>query len=125
MPPAWPPHLQDALRGALVYAVGHTQETIERALVEGKMQLWDAPHSFCLTELYTAPNGMKAVNLFLAGGHLAELHPIFPYIEGWARDNGATKIQCVGRRGWERSFLTKDEGFRPTMTYYEKDVPNG
>lgn len=125
VPPAWPLHLQDALNGALAIAEGHTQQTIERALAEGKTQLWDGPHSFCLTELRVSPNGQRSVHLFLAGadvGYLAELHRILPFIEDWARANKATKVTMLGRHGWARTFLTAEEGYQPTLTFYEKEL---
>lgn len=122
VPPAWPPHLQDALRGALEIAEGHTQQTIEKALADGLTQLWDAHESFCLTELRKAPNGLLTVHLFLAGGKLEELRPLYPIIEGWAKSQGAVKVTALGRKGWEKSFLTREEGFRASLTYYEKDL---
>lgn len=122
VPPAWPPHLEDALRGALEIAEGHTQHTIEHALAEGQMQLWDAPHSFCLTELRVSPNGRKTVHLFLAGGTLEELEPLYPIIEGWAKSQGAVKMTMLGRTGWERTFFVTQEGFRPTLRFYEKEL---
>lgn len=126
---SWPPELQAALDKALPYTGGtHRQVDIEIALASGMMQLWEGDRCFCLTELHTAPSGLKFVNLFLAGGEdLAGLKQMYPYIEGWAKSQGAAKIVCLGRYGWEKTFLTKEEGFRPLLQYYEKDLggPHG
>lgn len=120
---SWPPELQSALEEALPYTMGtHTQADIESGLDKGLMQLWPTEESFCLTELVTAPSGLKLVNLFLAGGQMEPLRQLYPIIEGWAKSQGATRVVCLGRKGWERSFLTKDEGFHPTLVYYEKDL---
>lgn len=118
----WPPHLQAALDGALAYADGHTQQTIEAAVGSELVQLWALDHSFCLTEKKVSPNGQVSVHLFLAGGDLTELQTLYPYIEGWARGEGAAKMTMLGRTGWERTFFVREEGFRPTLRFYEKEL---
>jgi len=118
----FPSHLQAALDKALVYAPGHTQQTIEQAVHDETVQLWERGMSFCLTELREAPNGARSVHLFLAGGSLNELRPVYPVIEAWAKSQGATQMTMLGRHGWQRSFLTSIEGFQPTMTFYAKEL---
>lgn len=119
---SWPAHLQTALDEALPIAEGHTQQTIEQALEDGLTQLWAAHESFCLTELRKAPNGTLTVHLFLAGGNLEELQPLYGIIEGWAKSQGAVKMTMLGRVGWERTFFVKAVGFKPTLRFYEKEL---
>lgn len=103
----------------------HRLDHLREAIADERMQFWPARDSFVITELLTTPSGVRLVNFFLAGGTLATLHQILPVIEGWARSQGCVRAMCTGRRGWERSFLTRTEGWRPSMTLYEKELGNG
>ena len=105
----------------------HTKETILQGLESGNLQMWAAHNSFCLTELRLAPTGLKALHLFLAGANpgtdgLDELKGLYPLIEGWGKEEGCTRVTMVGRRGWAKTFLTRTEGFVPSLTYYEKEL---
>lgn len=118
----WPAHLQHALDDALAYAEGHDQSTIENAIEAKMLQLWEAPNSFCLTELKVSPNGIRTVHLFLAGGNLEELEPLYPIIEQWAKTQGARGMTMLGRFGWERTFFVRTQGFRPVAQFYAKEL---
>lgn len=118
----WPTRLLDALDGALEYAVGHDRATIENAVDVGMVQFWEGWGSFCLTELKVSPTGRKTVHLFLAGGTQDELYRLYPVIEAWAKQQGAVAVTMLGRKGWERTHFTQGLGFRPTLTFYEKEL---
>lgn len=118
----WPDHLQEALDGALPYAEGHDQATIENAVASEMAQLWAANESFCLTELKVSPTNVKTAHLWLAGGRIEELEGLLPIIEGWAKDQGCKGITMLGRRGWERSFFCHSAGYHPVMTFYAKEL---
>ena len=119
---AFPAHLLGALDEALAYTDGtHDRATVQNALDAGILQLWSGRESFILTELKVAPTGRRSVHLFLAGGSgMDELQPLWPVVEAWARSQGAEAVTMLGRRGWEKSFLVRDEGFVPTHTFYHK-----
>ena len=95
--------------------------TIENMLSEGVVQLWARGESFVLTELRIAPTGKRYGHIFLCGGSLPELLPLYPILEGWARSQGCGMMTMVGRRGWERTFL-KDEGWTAPYSVYRKEL---
>lgn len=108
---------------ALAYTGGsHTLQDVRRRVSDGSFQLWPAASSVIITELFVAPTGQKYVNFFLAGGNLRELKLMHPIVCQWARTQGCTKATFAGRKGWERTFLTKEEGWKPQLVLYDKDL---
>lgn len=98
--------------------------TIENMVSEGLVQLWARYDSFVLTELKVAPTNKKYLHIFLAGGEMADLNQsgLYPILEGFARDNHCDAMTMTGRKGWERTFLTKDEGWKATHVLYRKEL---
>jgi hypothetical protein len=120
--------LAEYILGALAYTGDpptHTLTHLKDAILAERMQFWPASSSFAITELLTAPSGVKIVNFFLAGGHLRELHVLLPVIEGWARSQGCHRAMCIGRPGWSRTFLTRAEGWQSSMWVFEKELGHG
>lgn len=117
-----PVHIDDFRRyieAALEHASGsHTFEDVKQAVEEGRLQFWPGRTSAVVTEIVTHPRA-KFLNYFLAGGNLAELEIMAPYLEAWGRAQGCTHASLVGRRGWERTFL-KGLGYEPKLVVYEK-----
>jgi hypothetical protein len=120
--------LEGPIQAALAYTGDpptHTPEHLKDAIMRERMQFWPAGESFAITELLTTPSGVKMVNFFLAGGNLRELHVLLPVIEGWARSQGCHRAMCIGRPGWSRTFLTRDEGWQSSMWVFEKELGYG
>lgn len=111
------------IEAALGYTGGtHTLDDVRRGIADGRLQFWPASDSFIITEIALYPTGLKVVNFWLAGGHLDELEPLLYIVEGWAKEQGCSTATCTGRRGWERSFLTKAAGWTPALTFYAKEL---
>jgi hypothetical protein len=110
------------IEAALAYAGGtHTFEDIQAGVEAGSLQYWPGPRSVVITEIIQYPRS-RALNFFLAGGELPELEAMYPLIEEWGRAQGCTVAVMSGRKGWERSFLTRKEGWEPKLVVFEKDL---
>lgn len=109
---------------ALQYAGGtHTFEDVRAAVADGRMQLWPGVHSVVITEIITYPQ-YKALNFFLAGGErnsLAEFEAMEPLINAWGHAQGCRVACFTGRRGWERTFLSRT-GWRSSLVVLEKSL---
>lgn len=99
-----------------------TMDDIFLAVCTGDMQFWPGEDSAVVTQLLDHPNGRRECNVLLAGGSLDTLQQMLVEIERFATANTATVMTVLGRRGWERSFLTKDAGYMPVATFYRKDL---
>lgn len=99
-----------------------TLDDIFYAVCVDEMQFWPGEDSAVVTQLLDHPNGRRECNVLLAGGSLATLQKMLVEIERFARANTATVMTVLGRKGWERSFLTRDAGYRPVATFYRKDL---
>lgn len=98
-----------------------TLDDIFYDVCRGTMQFWPGRESAVVTQLLDHPNGRRECNILLAGGTLGELELMLVEIERFAKANTATVMTVLGRRGWERSFLTRDAGYEPVATFYRKD----
>jgi hypothetical protein len=108
------------LAAALAYSGGsHTLDDIADGMARHLYQYWPGPDSVIVTEIIVTPR-QKTLGFFLAGGNMAELKAMTPSIEQWGREHGCTLAVLTGRPGWARTWLTKEGGFRPTHTVFEK-----
>jgi len=106
---------------ALIYADGsHTLADIEAAVAKGDMQLWKGEESAIITEIKQTPQ-QRGILFFLAGGNLRELQAMAPPILEWAKRQGCTKAEFIGRFGWQRTWLAKD-GWYPRAVMMERDL---
>ena len=116
---------RDLLASALVYTGGtHTVEDVLAAAASGQMQMWVGEDSIVVTEILTYPR-LKELNVFLAAGHLDEIRRLNPIILEWGRMHGCQRATAVGRRGWERTFVTKEAGWTAPMTVYARTLVKG
>ena len=117
--------LKRHIENALEYAGGtHTLDDV-RALVEKDLlQLWPGIDSAVLTQIMDYPR-QRALHFFLAGGNLDELKRLHPIILKWGIEHGCTRATFAGRRGWERTFLTREEGWTVSSINMEKDLTHG
>jgi hypothetical protein len=108
------------LAAALAYSGGsHTLDDIATGIYNHSLQYWPGPDSVIVTEIVVTPQ-QKTLNFFLAGGSMAELRAMTPDIEQWAREHGCTLATLIGRKGWERTWLTQSGGYKATHTVFEK-----
>ena len=113
--------LAPVLQRALDQAHGYDIDDVRRAVEEGRMLLWPAGNSAVVTQIIERPRG-KELYFFLAAGDLRELKILYPIIMEWGRELGCTRAAFVGRRGWERSFLTREEGWDSSLVVYDKEI---
>lgn len=111
-----------------------TTISVVRALENRAMQLWlifndcgvkdgeTKPIAAAVTEIVTAPSGLKLVRIVLAGGEQRELwtRAISDTVGAWAKENGCKRLQMVGRLGWG-PVLAK-EGWDKTGVVMELDL---
>lgn len=110
------------IEAALEYADGsHTFDDVAEAVAAGRMQFWPAPASAVITEILESPR-QRSLNFFLAGGNLAELETMTPTILEWGRREGCTKAILFGRRGWEKTFLTRTGWAQAKLVVFEKSL---
>ena len=116
------PLLVPRIADALQYADGtHTVADVQAMLVNGQAQLWPGIESAVVTQIRQTPQ-KKVLNVFLAGGEMAEIRQLMPLLYAWAKAEGCTSGQFMGRKGWERTFAVKEQGWIPRWTGYAKDL---
>jgi hypothetical protein len=110
-------YIEEALR----YAGGtHTFDDIVDGVAAGTLQFWPGRTSAIVTEILETPR-KKILHFFLAGGTLAELETMLPEIVAWGKAQGCTVTTLVGRKGWERTFITR-QGWKPTLVVFEGPI---
>lgn len=100
---------------------GYTPEDVLHAVINGKMQLWREGESLIVTQLIEEPRALR-LHFFLAVGDMQEIQKLYPRVEAWGRTMGATSATFVGRKGWARTFLTREEGWTNTLAVFEKGL---
>lgn len=98
-----------------------TLEDVLEMVRNKQLQFWPGTASVILTEIQEYPR-QRVLNVFLAGGNLAEIEAMAPGIEAWAREvEGCTSMLFTGREGWERTFLTRT-GWTPVARVFRKPL---
>lgn len=85
---------------------GFSFEDIVQAVEDGVFQFWPGVDSVILTEIIEHPR-RRVVNIVAAGGNLREIEAMIPQLHQWAKTHGCVEAVFVGRKGWERTFLTR------------------
>ena len=110
------------LQAALDHGGGsHGIEDVASALANGSAQLFANAEGAIVTEIVQAPR-KKYLRVWLAGGSMSGMAALHPAILAHAKAAGCTSVVFHGRKGWERTFLTKTEGWRATLVTFEKEV---
>ena len=113
---------RDALERVLPFTGGtHTLDDVIQGAEEGRFIIWPGHHAIIVTEIVETP-GHCILVFFLAAGSMLEMRRLYPIILEWGKTQGCTRARFAGRKGWERSFLTRDEGFTPVAVVYEKEI---
>ena len=100
---------------------GWTLADIRAAVDDGRMQLWPAVESAMVTQLVHEPQAVR-LHFFLAAGNMAEIEGLYHTVINWGREQGATSATFVGRMGWARTFLTREEGWQQKMAVFQKGL---
>jgi hypothetical protein len=112
------PHIE----AALSYGGGtHTFEDVAAMIDQGEAIFWPGPNSVIVTQIIEHPRS-RTLHFFLAGGNLAELERMVPGILSWAKtERGCTAASMTGRKGWERTFLTRG-GWKSNLVVMTKEL---
>ncbi len=109
---AWP-----LLAPAAALAGTHDAADVKAACMAGRAQLWPAADAAGVTELAAYPR-LRALRLWLAGGRRETLAGMLPAVEAFAARRGCTRIEILGRGGWERAL----PGFRRRAVLLVKEI---
>lgn len=96
----------------------YSMADVESALAVNRARLWSGERSCVLTAVDDYPTGERVLDVWLAGGDLAEMTTVFPIIEAWACGAGCTQVHITGRPGWDR--VMRDYGFEYYATQLRK-----
>ena len=108
------------IEDALVYSHGtFTIESIFEDLMNGHLMLWPGENSAVVTQIVDYP-GKKVLHIFLAGGNLEELQPMYEQIEEYAKSIGCEAVTLTGRPGWARSFLREKDFIVKEVQMYKE-----
>jgi hypothetical protein len=111
---------RDALNSALVLGGTHIFEDIVAEVAAETMQFWSHEKSCIVTQIINLPR-LKLCFLFLGAGELAGIEILVGLVTQWARDQGCTRMEFIGRPGWERTFLNRT-GWTTTAICMEKPL---
>lgn len=110
------------IEAALEHSGGtHTFDDVKNAVEKGELQFWPGVRSVILTEIQDTPQ-QRILNFFLAGGNSVELEQMLPLVEQWGKSLGAARATLYGRKGWGKSFLTKNHGWKEELVVMAKDL---
>ena len=110
------------ITNAISYSGGtHQYEDIAEMVAAGHANYWPGPDSIVVTETITHPRA-RILHFFLAGGVMRELQAMAPHILDWGRSQGCTRATLIGRRGWERTFLSRTGWRKSDLILMEKDL---
>lgn len=81
----------------------HTPQDILDACYRGEMRLWIHPsgETVVVTSVHEFPR-MRLAKIDYVAGKMEQVMEMKPYVEEWARENGATVVLAGGRKGWVR-----------------------
>lgn len=100
-------------------------EDLRGAVERGDMQLWPGRNSLLITELVNTPR-TKELNFVIAAGEphtaLSEIQAMYPHVLEWGKAMGCTRATFLGRQGWGRTFLTREDGWRPGGVLFVKEL---
>lgn len=115
---------REQIEAALVYSGhSHTFADVAEMVAANRAQFWAGPASVIVTQVVQEPQH-KVLHFFLAGGNLAELEQMTPFVEAWGKEQGCVRASLIGRKGWDRTFLSR-QGWHNGMVVLEKDLNNG
>ena len=111
----WPWLEASLAKGALRMSDGsllptHRKHHIWQRIVERKSLFWSHDDCALISELLTAPSGLKSHLIWLAGGNLdAIVAMVEPHVENFGREHDCHQQTGNGRRGWLRKFHGYEE----------------
>jgi len=116
---------QAEIERALEYGGGtHTLDDVWSGIEAGDLQLWPGANSVIVTTIVQQPQ-RRDLHFFLAAGTQEELKRTYPIVLAWGMEIGCEMATFTGRKGWERTFLTQQDGWKPKLVTFERELNNG
>jgi len=131
IPPAllesvWP-HVVDKIAGVVERSDGRwTIEDIAGRLLQQQWQLWvvwdGTWRAVLATELCREASGLQVARIvFTTGSGADRWTHLIADIETWAKDQGASKLEMMARKGWARRLPE----YKMSHVLLEKDLSHG
>ena len=101
-------HIQPHLEAMSPHSEGELEvEDFHQLLANGEMQLWLAMEdevilAAMVSQIVSYPRKRILRIIAIGGGEMGRWLPFLPGLEEWALENGATALECWGRKGWLR-----------------------
>ncbi len=92
---------------------------VSRRVFAGQAQLWPGARCAAVTQIIDYDTA-RAFNFWLCGGRLAELRPMLPEMEAFARGQGCTHAYFTGREAWWP--VLEPLGFTRGHVIFEKEL---
>jgi len=102
----WRDRFAEAMDGSY-----QTIESLEKLVLQGRVQFWPGRNAAIITEVQTYPGGERAIQGLWAAGDVAEVMELIPGAEAYGRLHGCTSVLIEGRAGWARPL--KALGYAP------------
>ncbi len=111
---------REILAPALKLGETHRFEDVLAEVAAHTMQFWSFEKSCVISQICHTPLA-TVCHIFLGAGELSGIEAIAPVVEQWAREQGCTRMQFIGRPGWDRTFLNRS-GWTTTAICMEKSI---
>lgn len=82
--------------------------------LRNECQIWDGPNSVIVTQVLDYAQE-KVCHVFLAAGDGKEIAAMQEPLARWAKAQGCTKAQLVGRKGWARVLQSAGWTLQPDI----------
>ena len=130
-----PPQLRHVWPGVyryLVYGRKYLEEhmsleDVYASVYSGALQMWlgvyqNQIESVGLTQIMNYPLCRSLRFVWIGGSGFRHYRQYGDWIELWARRNGCSKIEVLGRPGWMK--MLEGQGYEPKAVLLEKDISN-
>jgi hypothetical protein len=109
----------DQLAAALALMDTHTISDVIALAQDRRAQIWDSDNTLVVTELMDFPL-RKVIRWWVVAGTVEGARSMQPRIDKWALEQGATRADMIGRRGWRG--VVNQEQWKHVGDYWRKEL---
>lgn len=109
----------DKLAAALAVMDTHTISDVIALAEARRAQIWDGGDTLVVTELLDFPL-RKVCRWWVVAGSVEGARALQPRIDKWSLEQGATRADMIGRRGWRA--VTDREQWKHVGDYWRKEL---
>lgn len=110
-------YISDALaHTGLTHLPPTSLDAVRDAVDRGQLTLWPGQRAVLLTQHHPL-----VLEIYLAAGDMQEIEVLHDRACAAAKANGARHAVFSGRRGWERTWITR-AGWTATQTVFERTL---